>query len=69
MAKSAATARPQRTSGNEEAAAEKGIIDGNGDHQLTDPMRPDKLLRQSILVYSAGPDGDYATWNDNVTTW
>ncbi len=26
-------------------------------------------LPESILVWSAGPDGDFSTWEDNVKTW
>lgn len=26
-------------------------------------------LDEPILVWSAGPDGDFDTWEDNVTSW
>ena len=29
---------------------------------------PDEV-RTTVLVWSAGPDGDYGTWKDNVASW
>ena len=26
-------------------------------------------IRANVLVWSAGPDGDYSTWTDNVVSW
>jgi len=34
-----------------------------------DPDDPERILPESILVWSAGPDGDFDTWEDNVKTW
>lgn len=28
-----------------------------------------KELHKSVIVYSAGRDGDFSTWKDNVTSW
>lgn len=28
-----------------------------------------KDIRAKVLAWSAGEDGDYTTWNDNVTSW
>lgn len=39
--------------------------DGNIDHPdgVNDP------IRARVIAWSAGPDGDYTTWEDNVTSW
>ncbi|MEZ5325726.1 MAG: hypothetical protein R3F19_11770 [Verrucomicrobiales bacterium] len=43
-------------------------LDGDGDGCLADPRNPKNRIRRISLVYSAGPDGDFATWDDNVET-
>lgn len=40
--------------------------DGSG---LPDPEHSGGTLNAEILIWSAGPDGDFATWKDNVTSW
>ena len=44
-------------------------LDGDGDGFVTDPVHPVKRLAKKILVWSAGKDGDPATWKDNVGSW
>ncbi|MGK0188633.1 MAG: prepilin-type N-terminal cleavage/methylation domain-containing protein [Verrucomicrobiales bacterium] len=47
-------------------------VDGNNDNKLDNPDKENsttKTLRQTILVWSGGPDKDPETWDDNVTTW
>jgi type II secretory pathway pseudopilin PulG len=43
--------------------------DENG--QVADPesTKPDSYLPEAIAVWSAGPDGIFETWNDNLKTW
>lgn len=43
--------------------------DENG--QVADPesTNPDSYLPEAIAVWSAGPDGNFDTWNDNLKTW
>ncbi|MGK0186803.1 MAG: hypothetical protein ACI9R3_002586 [Verrucomicrobiales bacterium] len=42
------------------------IIDGNDDGAIADPVDGNKTLKKTIFVYSAGSDGDFTTWDDNV---
>ncbi len=44
-------------------------IDTNGDGKVENPEAPGTLLPESILVWSAGPDGDFERWKDNVKSW
>ncbi|MAS95307.1 MAG: hypothetical protein CMO55_19075 [Verrucomicrobiales bacterium] len=47
-------------------------IDADGDGEVDNPRTPDiddPGLQESILVWSAGPDGDFDTWEDNQKTW
>ncbi len=49
------------------------LLDTNYDSRVKKPLW-DQLteaeeLPRSILVWSAGPDGDFETWKDNVKTW
>lgn len=39
------------------------VADGDGDNHLANPdtSSETKILRQTIIVYSAGPDGNFAT--------
>jgi len=41
-------------------------IDGDGDGALPDPVDENNTLKQTIFVYSAGFDGDFTTWDDNI---
>lgn len=44
-------------------------LDTNGDGKIENPENPGKHLPKTIAVWSAGPDGDFETWKDNVKTW
>jgi len=44
-------------------------IDTNQDSRVADPSGKTNAIEESILVWSAGPDGDFDTWQDNVKTW
>lgn len=44
-------------------------MDTNFDNQTEGPESPFALLPESILVWSAGKDGKFETWKDNVKTW
>lgn len=44
-------------------------FDSNFDNRLENPEAPGTLIPESIAVWSAGPDGDFDTWKDNVKTW
>lgn len=37
--------------------------------RVEDPEEPGTHLPESILVWSAGEDGDFDTWEDNAKTW
>lgn len=43
-------------------------MDTDGDGEVEDPSGPGRLARK-VLVWSAGPDGDAETWEDNVVSW
>jgi hypothetical protein len=30
---------------------------------------PGSTIPESVVVWSAGKDGDFETWDDNVKTW
>ena len=49
-------------------------LDLNGDGKIPHPAKgtgtPEPMLiPPGFIMYSAGPDGDYATWDDNVRSW
>ncbi len=44
-------------------------LDTNHDEEVSDPSGRNEILKETILAWSAGPDGDYATWEDNVWSW
>lgn len=44
-------------------------VDANADGTIPDPEKPGGSLAGKYHFYSAGPDGDPTTWNDNVTSW
>ena len=45
-------------------------IDHDGDGMISNPnTESNNLIRADVIAWSAGPDGDYATWNDNVASW
>ena len=45
-------------------------VDADGDGHVKNPD-PDKnnLVRADVIAWSAGPDGDYRSWEDNVCSW
>lgn len=43
--------------------------DGNRRVENPDPAGPANFLPESIILWSAGPDGDFDTWEDNITSW
>lgn len=44
-------------------------FDTDGDNRIENPEAPGTLLPESIIVWSAGRDGNFDTWKDNVKTW
>ncbi|QIF03175.1 hypothetical protein [Roseimicrobium sp. ORNL1] len=45
------------------------LLDYDGDGLIADPAHRGSKISGAVLVYSAGPDGDYTTWHDNITSW
>lgn len=45
------------------------MMDTNSDGKLADPEHPGSVLAERVLIWSAGPDGDFNTWNDNICSW
>lgn len=45
------------------------IFDYDGDGMIADPELPGATLSERVIIYSAGPDGDFSTWGDNVKSW
>ena len=43
-------------------------MDANGDGKVANPIT-NELSEEAILVWSAGKDGKFETWRDNVITW
>ena len=43
--------------------------DGDGHVKNPDPEKSDELIRADVIAWSAGPDGDFSTWKDNVGSW
>ncbi len=41
----------------------------DGIEGIEDPSSPGHIVPETILVWSAGPDGDFATWEDNPKSW
>ena len=44
-------------------------LDTDGDGFVDDPSEPGRRLKRSVIVWSAGKDGDPDTWKDNITSW
>ncbi len=44
-------------------------FDSNYDNQVENPEVPGTSLPECILIWSAGEDGKFETWKDNVRTW
>jgi len=43
-------------------------VDENRDGVIPEPDTGDSL-RAGVIAWSAGPDGDYDTWEDNIKGW
>lgn len=43
--------------------------DYSGEMENPDPTAERRTLAQGVLVFSAGPDKDPTTWEDNVASW
>lgn len=44
-------------------------LDLDGSKEMDNPSGSNDKLRLQTLAWSAGPDGDYETWEDNVKSW
>ncbi len=44
-------------------------MDTDSDNRVESPEPGAASIPEAILVWSAGPDGDFDTWKDNVKTW
>lgn len=44
-------------------------VDVDGDGQIPDPEHPGGFVTGTVIVYSSGPDGNPATWGDNLVSW
>jgi type II secretory pathway pseudopilin PulG len=44
-------------------------VDSNFDNKVDDPESPGSTIPESVAVWSAGKDGNFETWDDNVKTW
>ena len=45
-------------------------LDDDGDGMIPNPnTESNNLIRADVIAWSAGPDGDYSTWKDNVGSW
>lgn len=44
-------------------------FDFDGDGSIPNPASPGGSIRQDVLVWHAGKDGDPLTWGDNVCAW
>lgn len=45
------------------------ILDYDDDGRIADPEHPGATISADVILYSAGPDGDFTTWGDNVRSW
>jgi hypothetical protein len=37
--------------------------------ELPDPEHPSAKIKANVLIWSAGPDGNFDTWKDNIASW
>lgn len=44
-------------------------LDGDGDGKVENPGAPGMPLLRRVIIWSAGKDGNPATWDDNVWSW
>lgn len=47
----------------------KVLVDTNYYNIIDSPETPGVPIKSTVIVWSAGPDGDFDTWKDNVKTW
>jgi len=47
------------------------LLDHDNDDRVRDPSRPgeNEWIESKFLVWSAGPDGNPDTWDDNICSW
>jgi hypothetical protein len=45
------------------------ILDYDGNGEISDLEHPGVIISASVIIYSAGSDGDYNTWDDNIKSW
>ena len=45
------------------------LLDYDGDGKVADPEHPGAMIKTTVAVFSGGPDGNLATWRDNVKSW
>lgn len=45
------------------------LVDTDYNNVVEDPSGSGAIIKESILVWSAGRDGDFDTWADNIKTW
>lgn len=45
------------------------ILDYDNDGEISDPGHSGDRIPSSVIIYSAGPDRDYNTWDDNIKSW
>lgn len=49
------------------------MVDQTGVGELRNPNEEhetgDEIIRGKVIAWSAGPDGNYETWEDNVVSW
>ncbi len=43
--------------------------DGDGHVKNPNPEKSGELIRADVIAWSAGPDGDYRSWEDNIGSW
>lgn len=44
-------------------------LDGDADGGVDDPSAPGTRILKTAIIWSAGKDGDFSTWEDNVASW
>ncbi len=45
------------------------LFDLNDDGKIKSPETGSDVIDKRVLIWSAGPDGNHATWEDNVKSW
>ena len=45
------------------------VLDYNDDGIITDPSGGPTPISSDVILYSAGRDGDFNTWTDNICSW